>query len=251
MSYQLNLVTKLWNKNIFDEKTLMDYEEIILYVIKDFTTIDYKKRSKKVRKNQYVYICNCLDQFGLYQDKINELYFTIDQLHLFTIPFKIVAKKDLTTKFCEPIIIEKTFFKTRKYPVSFEEECNYHLYFEKIYAPLASIFRFCEPVIVDSFMPGILDTLQNLKEMERNCSFADFNIALNSANIFLQKTLNTMLSIGAKKLSYIKTPKEILDEKVRETDRQKTNFFEESKTTLNNFTEKLQIRTDLLKVFNK
>lgn len=241
-------------------KPLNFYKYINVYVLKDFISINKNKTDIIIPKGTILNVSFpngdlYLGERGDSSYFENQIYLSENQLNAFTTYFTYAIhtyeEYGKIHKY-SPIIIKQEIlnrksFKFSSKDLSFEK---FELYFDKVYCPLLNMFYFCEPVVVNSFMPGILDSLNNLKQLEQTCSIDDFDEALESINDFLEKTLNIMFNIGTKELPAILTPKEILDKKTKEEQIKNTEALNNSKKKLDNFIEELQRRKDLLDAFN-
>lgn len=260
---------------MFGEQTFLNcplnkYQEILLYVIKEFRTSNTQNTDIIVKKGSIVKISHKnFSELNLYigkqdgsihyysddfyftysSDSYDELYFTKEQLNTFTVPFRY--EKHLTSFTWTPTICQKNFILIHKFDIVFKNKMPLIIYFDKIYCSLINMFFFCEDIVINSFMHGILDTLLNLKNLESKCSEKDFEKAIDSTSVFLKKTLETMLEIGEKQPHNIYTPKELLDNKNKKIEQEKLSFSNNSRKLTENFITQIENKKELLEAFNK
>lgn len=274
MKYELDLNYEMFGEQSFLNCSLNKYQKILLYVVKEFRTSNTQNTDIIVKKGSIIKILHKNfsenpSELNLYigkqgetihdysddfyftysSDSYDDLYFTKEQLNAFTVPFSY--EKHFTSYTWTPTIGQRNFIMIHKFDIVFKNKIPLIIYFDKIYCSLINMFFFCEDVVINSFMHGILDTLLNLKNIESKCSEKDFEKAIDSTSIFLKKTLETMLEIGEKQPCNICTPKELLDNKNKKIEQEKLSFSNNSRQLTEDFITQIENRKELLEAFNK
>lgn len=166
-------------------------------------------------------------------------------LHIKGVTLYIKHKSDITYL---PDILNNHFLGKTDNHYDYTEE-----FWKLVIIPLVSIFQCCCQEAVDSFAPGIVNTMEKMEETAHHASIAQRREMLNQTSLFLKDLCLQLLDMGAYKKYDIgqETQKAIdaqnLDDKIEKLGIHPDKINEEE---VNEFLSYIQGRKELLNQFN-
>lgn len=254
----------------------LNLEKLRIKFIKDFKTIDTDGDKTTIYEDSY--ICKIRKSGvadNLYLIKYNQgwwgydrwYYISDDELNLYTMPVKTSCLKIGKEASLEFSVQKEGFLFHKKtiynYDIFATDKYDSQNFEFKIFSVLKLIFTTCEEEAISAFLNGILDALEQYKNLyiklnkfKEDIDKEDFDNSLDNLHELLLKTYKTMYKIGKKDIKILSS-REIL--KIKEDEKEQEKRLQEEKTqrnkkeaslAFNSFNEMIASRKALLTQFN-